>query len=262
LYKQIIKQLDMKKLNAVVLGIACFFYAKASHAQTALNTAGSYVWNSTNAPKTFNGKLQFSFVQSTEGFPSYGTVLAGGGYNNTQDGSAFQIYFPYSEQYGGKTPRVRLGLYNNQGWSDWQSFYTSANANNIDTDWTARKVYVVDKIGIGVQNPTEKLAVNGKIRATEIKVDSGPWPDFVFEEDYKLTPLKDVETFIKENKHLPGVPKAKDIEEDGLSLGEMVRILMQKNEELTLHLIDKDKKIEDQNNRIQKLETLMNKLVK
>jgi len=233
----------MKKLNAVVLGIACLFYAKASHAQTVLNTTGSYVWNSTNAPKTFSGKLQFSFVQAAEGFPSYGTVLSGGGINNTQDGAVFQLYFPYSSVHGGKVPKLRLGLYNNQGWSDWESFYTSANANNIEADWTAKKIYVVDKIGIGVQNPTEKLAVDGKIRATEIKVDSGPWPDFVFEEDYKLTPLKDVETFIKENKHLPGVPKAKEIEENGLSLGEMVRILMQKNEELTLHLIEKDKEM-------------------
>lgn len=97
--------------------------------------------------------------------------------------------------HGGKIPKLRLGLYNNKGWSDWQSFYTSVNANNIDTDWTAKKIYVEDKIGVGVQNLTEKLAVNGKIRATEIKVDSGPWPDFVFEENYKLIPLKDVEAF-------------------------------------------------------------------
>ncbi|MGA6119296.1 hypothetical protein [Sphingobacterium anhuiense] len=232
-------------MNAVVLGIACLFYAKATHAQTVLNTTGSYIWNATDLPRTFNGKLQFSFVKGTEGFPSYGTVLAGGGFNSTQDGAAFQLYFPYLDVHGGKIPKLRLGLYNNQGWSDWQSFYTSANANNIDTDWTARKVYVVDKIGIGVQNPTEKLAVNGKIRATEIKVDSGPWPDFVFDEDYKLTPLKDVEAFIKEHKHLPGVPKAKEIEEDGLSLGEMNKILMQKVEELTLHMIRLDKENEE-----------------
>ncbi|MFD2904407.1 hypothetical protein [Sphingobacterium anhuiense] len=252
----------MKKINSFLIVIACLFSASTTFAQTELNTLGSYKWNIADLPRTFNGKLQFSFVRAEDGFPQYGSVLAGGAYTNVQDGSAFQIYFPYSSSMGGKVPRIRLGQYNNQGWSDWQSFYTSANANNIDTDWTARKIYVVDKIGIGVQNPTEKLAVNGKIRATEIKVDSGPWPDFVFEEDYKLTPLKDVETFIKENKHLPGVPKAKEIEENGLSLGEMVRILMQKNEELTLHLIEKDKEIEDQNSRIQKLETLVNKLVK
>ncbi|MEN5195868.1 hypothetical protein [Sphingobacterium faecium] len=252
----------MRYIYHLIIGIIGVFHVHESYAQTAINTTGSYVWNTADLPRVFNGKLQLSFVRGTEGFPSYGTVLGGGGFTSAQDGAAFQMYFPYSESHGGKVPKLRLGLYNNQGWSEWQSFYTSANANNIEADWTARKVYVVDKIGIGVQNPTEKLAVNGKIRATEIKVDSGPWPDYVFDEDYKLTPLKDVEAFINENKHLPGVPKAKEIEENGLSLGEMVRILMQKNEELTLHLIDKDKKIEDQNNRIQKLETLVNKLVK
>lgn len=253
----------MKKLNAVVLGIACLLYAKASLAQTALNTAGSYVWNTADLPRVFNGKLQLSFVRGTEGFPSYGTVLGGGGFTSAQDGAAFQMYFPYSEIHGGKVPKLRLGLYNNQGWSDWQSFYTSANANNIDTDWTAKKIYVVDKIGIGVQNPTEKLAVNGKIRATEIKVDSGPWPDYVFDEDYKLTPLKDVEAFINENKHLPGVPKAKEIEENGLSLGEMNKILMQKVEELTLHMIRLDKENEElkqQNKLILDLQSDVKKL--
>ena len=173
------------------------------------------------------------------------------------------MYFPYSEIHGGKVPKLRLGLYNNQGWSDWQSFYTSANANNVDTDWTAKKVYVVDKIGIGVQNPTEKLAVNGKIRATEIKVDSGPWPDYVFEESYQLPSLKETEAFVKLNKHLPGVPKAKEIEENGLSLGEMNKILMQKVEELTLHMIRLDKENEElkqQNKLILDLQSDVKKL--
>lgn len=248
----------MKKLRTTLVGITCLFSFGYSTAQTSINTTGSYIWNSADLPRTFNGKLQFSFVRSNEGFPNYGTVLAGGGYSSAQDGSAFQIYFPYSTTLGGKVPRIRMGLYNNLGWSDWQSFYTSANANNIDSDWTARKVYVVDKIGIGVQNPTEKLAVNGKIRATEIKVDAGPWPDYVFEETYQLPSLKETEAFVKLNKHLPGVPTAKEIEEDGLSLGEMNRIMMQKIEELTLYLIEKDKEITNIKNELQNLKNNTN----
>jgi len=100
-------------------------------------------------------------------------------------------------------------------------------------------------VGIGTLKPQERLSVKGKILAQEIKVTTAAsdWPDYVFEETYQLPSLKDTEAFIKENKHLPGVPKAKEIEEDGLSLGEMNKILMQKVEELTLHLINKDKEI-------------------
>ncbi|SUJ02453.1 Uncharacterised protein [Sphingobacterium spiritivorum] len=102
-------------------------------------------------------------------------------------------------------------------------------------------------IGIGIITPTDRLAVNGNIRAREIKVETNNWPDYVFEEEYKLTPLTEVETFIKANKHLPDVPSSKQIEEDGLSVGEMNKLMMKKIEELTLHLIEKDKQLQQQN---------------
>ncbi|MGJ1421067.1 hypothetical protein ACR79T_15715 [Sphingobacterium spiritivorum] len=104
--------------------------------------------------------------------------------------------------------------------------------------------YFAGNIGIGKRDATEKLEVNGNIRAKEIKVETNNWPDYVFEEEYKLTPLAELETFIKANKHLPDVPSAKEIEEDGLSLGEMNKLMMKKIEELTLYLIEKDKEIQ------------------
>ncbi|MNG86655.1 hypothetical protein D3C87_511210 [compost metagenome] len=234
----------MKK-NSILFG-AFLFAATAVNAQTSLLPVTSYSWQISQLPREFNGKLQFGFVSGGQGFPSYGTVLAGGGYNNTQDGASFQLYFPYSNLYGGVAPKIRLGSYNNQGWSEWQSFYTSANANNETTDWTAKSVYVIEKLGIGTTSPKEALSVKGKIFAQEIKVTTAAadWPDYVFAEGYKLPSLKETAKFIEENKHLPGVPKAAEIEENGLSLGEMNRILMQKVEELTLHMIDKDRRIE------------------
>ncbi|WP_053003722.1 hypothetical protein [Sphingobacterium sp. Ag1] len=99
-------------------------------------------------------------------------------------------------------------------------------------------------VGIGTDAPTEKLSVKGKIRAQEIKVETANWPDYVFAESYQLPTLKETAAFIEKNKHLPGVPKATEVEENGLSLGEMNRILLQKIEELTLHMIDKDKRID------------------
>ena len=100
-------------------------------------------------------------------------------------------------------------------------------------------------VGIGTISPGAfKLAVNGNIRAKEIKVETG-WSDFVFEDDYNLPTLGEVEEFIKANKHLPEIPSAKEVEENGVSLGEMDSKLLQKIEELTLYIIDLHKEIQN-----------------
>ncbi|CAH0277473.1 hypothetical protein SRABI27_04837 [Pedobacter sp. Bi27] len=98
-------------------------------------------------------------------------------------------------------------------------------------------------VGIGTDLPSEKLSVNGNIRAKEIKVESANWPDYVFADGYNVGTLKGLESYIKTNKHLPDMPTAKDIEADGLELGEMVKMQQKKIEELTLHLISLDKKL-------------------
>ncbi|MFD2904419.1 hypothetical protein [Sphingobacterium anhuiense] len=110
--------------------------------------------------------------------------------------------------------------------------------------------YMDGNVGIGTNAPGEKLSVNGKIRAHEIKVEStaSTWPDYVFEEEYDLPSLKSTADFIKANKHLPGVPTANDVEKDGISLGEMNKILLQKIEELTLHMIEMKSEIEELKN--------------
>lgn len=107
-------------------------------------------------------------------------------------------------------------------------------------------------IGIGTSNPTEKLSVNGTIQAKEIKVETD-WADFVFEDKYELPSLLEVESHIKENKHLPGVPTAKQVKEDGIGLSEATTILLQKIEELTLYAIEQNKESKKQKEIIQKL---------
>ncbi|WP_422860391.1 hypothetical protein ACOKFD_05900 [Flagellimonas sp. S174] len=98
-------------------------------------------------------------------------------------------------------------------------------------------------VGIGTTNPNGwKLAVNGQIRAKEIKVETG-WSDFVFEKDYDLPTLKEVEKYIKEKGHLKDIPSAKEVEENGIFLGEMDSKLLQKIEELTLYTIQQEKRI-------------------
>jgi hypothetical protein len=96
-------------------------------------------------------------------------------------------------------------------------------------------------VGIGTTNPTQKLSVNGTVRAKEVVVDTG-WSDFVFDEGYKLKALSDTEAFVKAEKHLPGIPTAKEVAEHGISVGEMQAKLLAKIEELTLHQIAQDKR--------------------
>ena len=81
------------------------------------------------------------------------------------------------------------------------------------------------------------------IKATEIKVQTDVWSDFVFEKDYKLRPLADVLQFINANGHLPEIPSATEVKNNGVNLADMNAKLLQKVEELTLYVIELNKRI-------------------
>jgi hypothetical protein len=108
-------------------------------------------------------------------------------------------------------------------------------------------------VGIGISNPKNKLDVNGEIRAKEVKIETD-WADFVFNEDYRLKPLSEVNRFIQENKHLPEIPSATEVREsEGVNLGEMQVKLLQKIEELTLYLIQQENTIQELKSEIREL---------
>jgi hypothetical protein len=101
-----------------------------------------------------------------------------------------------------------------------------------------------------------KLSVDGKIVAKSIYVllpTGGDWADYVFQDNYKLTPLKEIETFVKRNKHLPEIPSAREIEENGINLGQMDALLLKKIEELTLHMIRIEKENENLKKQIEEI---------
>lgn len=100
-------------------------------------------------------------------------------------------------------------------------------------------------VGVGTTNPDEKLTVNGKIHAKEVRIDlSIPAPDYVFKDDYHPLSLQHTEKYIKINQHLPDVPSAAEMKSKGVNVNEMQMLLLRKVEELTLHLIAKDKEIQ------------------
>ncbi len=118
-------------------------------------------------------------------------------------------------------------------------------------------------VGIGITNPSEKLTVDGKILCEEVEVVLNvAAPDYVFEKyytghsnlksDYVMPTLEDIEAYTKVNHHLPSVPSAKELKEQGLELKEMSVILLQKIEELTLYTIEQEKRIKALESQIAK----------
>ena len=87
------------------------------------------------------------------------------------------------------------------------------------------------------------LSVNGNVRAKRVKVYT-TWADYVFEKDYKLLKLNEVEAFINKHGHLPEIPSAVEVEKNGIDIGEMNKKLLSKIEELTLYVIQLNKEIE------------------
>lgn len=99
-------------------------------------------------------------------------------------------------------------------------------------------------VGIATSNiGNYELAVGGDIRAEEVRVDTG-WADYVFHTDYDLPTLKEVKQHIKEKGHLINIPSASEVEANGIELGEMNKLLLEKIEELTLYILEQEKRIE------------------
>jgi hypothetical protein len=102
------------------------------------------------------------------------------------------------------------------------------------------------KLGIGTSDfDNAQLVVDGKIRATKISITTDDFPDYVFDKGYKLMPIDELEAFVINNNHLPEMKPGAEVIKDGLELGEMNMKLLEKIEELTLHIIKLDKKREE-----------------
>ena len=171
-------------------------------------------------------------TSDASGNASWQTVSGGGGSSQWTTNGSHIYYNTGNVGIGTSTPGYKLEVAG------------TARINNslvVNADGT---------VGIGTITtypPTGnyKLAVAGNIIAEKVRVklQINGWPDYVFGEKYPLPTLKEIEKFIQQNKHLPGIPSAAEVEKDGLDLGDGQAMLLKKIEELTLHLIEMDKKL-------------------
>ncbi|WP_412465565.1 hypothetical protein [Pedobacter sp. KLB.chiD] len=216
----------------------------------------------------------FFDVANYQGGGSLGSVfsrLPEGDGNGEGTYLGVKAYGTQPADYEGKTFSLEHSFYgrtNNsinfyRGTGVTGGFITFSTNDNIEQ----MRIDPWGKVGIGLKNPTEMLSVNGRIKAKEVRVDGTGAPDYVFEENYQNLTLPALESYIKANKHLPEVPSAKELERDGMAVGEMNKLLLKKIEELTLHLIEKDKQyngllgnVKKQDERIRLLEKRLRKL--
>lgn len=151
-------------------------------------------------------------------------------YYDQTTGSTTHWYGPRFEEVNGAEPTIE------------QMLGVTGQGATLGKD-----AYLGGKLSIGTiksSDPNYKLFVETGIRTRKVKVDQATWPDYVFEEDYPLPTLKEIEKHINEYKRLPEIPSAKEIKSEGLDLGEINKKLLQKIEELTLYLIEQNKRLE------------------
>lgn len=202
-------------------GVSKLFIAGYKDASTANSTLHFIVWLK-------GGKTTYFYKSNTSQSPLI------------YDG--IQMPITFQEENGpAHTYKTAIDSYvNGGGKSVTGTVYTQGGGLN----------YMAGKLGLGtLDTKGYRLAVNGNILASEIVVDSGIWPDYVFQDDYRMMGLPELESYIKENKHLPDMPSAKKAEKDGIDLGEMNRLLLKKVEELTLHVIELSKRLDQQNKK-------------
>jgi hypothetical protein len=158
------------------------------------------------------------------------------GYNMVLDNNEIQV------RNNGSSANMYL---QNNGGNVWIGDATNfTSSHRLGVDGNAVFLGAV-RIGSTVTPSGYKLAVDGKAICTELLVRLVPnWPDYVFQKNYRLPGLNEVEDFIKANKHLPGIPSAAEVEKNGINVGEMQKLQLEKIEQLTLYIIELKKEIE------------------
>lgn len=249
-------QLSISANNNVAVGVNSLSGIINGESNTAVGIAALRAWGSVaSIPLVGNTALgSFALLRLTNG--NYNTVLGFNGFLNTLTASN-NISVGYNNAPNANNATGNIYIGNNI------SPYNSQPSNELNIgNWIVGNN---GTIGIGQftnQLPADGIAPDGEryklfvkdgIRTEKVKVDiaaSNGWADYVFEKDYKLMPLSDLSKFIAEKGHLPEVPTTEEAIKNGIELKEMNILLLKKIEELTLHAIEQQKRIEALENKM------------
>jgi len=180
----------------------------------------------------------------------------------TKSTGSVNEFSPYSAATANAAGLIIKGDKEQAGLHFLQKKYgTATTPNNLNTFAEVLTLTNDGKVGIGTTNPQTSLAVKGTIQAQKVKVTvaAADWPDYVFAPHYKLLPLTEVAKYIQHNKHLPGVPSAENMAKTNLDVAEGQAMLLKKIEELTLYVIELEKKVEKLKQEKAKKDTITKK---
>ena len=198
------------------------------------------------AMEFYTDKEKFTFNKPFHGSGDYGALQIKTPTGNLEFGPMDLGYARFKTNMSTYHFDRRLLLHTGELTSETKFTFVTNNSTHCMTMLTNGNV------GIGTTSPSYKLDVNGTIRAKEIIV-STTGADFVFADDYQLRPLSEVKTFIQENKHLPEIQSAKEMQENGVCINELQTQLLQKIEELTLYLIQQEQTIKELRQEVEQL---------
>lgn len=237
------------KRSLTFLAMVCLLTAtETSYAQTNVFPTTGNVGIGTTAPDQLltltGGNLK---LHNPANYP-YGVLI------NMLNNPSTAWAREYAFAYNGTGKLASFGVYAHDGVLNYA--YIGGNTSGTTIHAAPWMVFLPDgNVGIGTRTPgSYKLAVDGTIGARKIKVTQAAWADFVFDPEYKLMPLAELELYVRQYRRLPEIPSAETVASEGLDLGDINKRLLQKVEEQSLYIIELNKKLQSLSKRLEMVE--------